>query len=67
MVDETADEARPCDPYQQVNEAVRQLRAVYGRLPQFDTIEIGCATIEGDRRKLGAFADAVRGALDATT
>lgn len=46
-----------------LNEALAQLRAMHGRLPELDTIERSAACVENERRQLEATVDVIRGAL----
>lgn len=51
------------DAWGTVNEALAQLRATYGRLPELDQIERSAACVENERRQLEATVDVIWGAL----
>lgn len=53
----------PSDAWGNVNEALAQLRLAHGRLPEYDAIEAGAATMASELRQLRMRIDTARGAL----
>lgn len=51
------------DAWGAVQEALAQLRATHGRLPQLDAIERQAACMEAERRELRVMVAGARGAL----